>query len=50
MAFTMKQYVRTDLEVHRQVAITLAELILGGVPLSGVTTTEANGDRPHEVP
>ena len=38
----MKQYVQTDLEVHRQVATTLAELILSGVLLSGVTTAEAN--------
>jgi hypothetical protein len=26
----MRQYVQTDLEVHRQVATTLAELIIGG--------------------
>lgn len=31
VAFTMRQYVQTDLEVHRQVATALAELILGGV-------------------
>ena len=43
VAFTMKQYVQTDLEVHRRVATTLAELILGGVLLSGVTAAEANG-------
>jgi integrase len=30
VAFTMKQYVQTDLEADRQVASTLAELILGG--------------------
>ena len=30
-AFTMKQYVQTDLEADRQVANTLAELIIGGV-------------------
>jgi len=29
VAFTMRQYVQTDLEVHRQVATTLAELIFG---------------------
>ena len=28
---TMRQYVQTDREVHRQVATALAELILGGV-------------------
>jgi hypothetical protein len=46
----MKQYVQTDLEVHRQVATTLAELILGGVLLSGVTAVDGNGGRSHEVP
>ena len=50
VAFTMKQYVQTDLEVHRQVATTLAELILGGVLLSGVTGAEVNDERPHEAP
>ena len=30
VAFTMKQYVQTDLEADRQVATTLAELIIGG--------------------
>jgi hypothetical protein len=30
LAFTMKQYVQTDLEADRQVANTLAELIIGG--------------------
>jgi integrase len=30
VAFTMKQYVQADLEADRQVANTLAELILGG--------------------
>jgi integrase len=30
MAFTMKQYVQTDLEADRQVANTLAQLIIGG--------------------
>jgi integrase len=30
VAFTMKQYVQTDLEADRQVASTLAELIIGG--------------------
>jgi hypothetical protein len=38
----MKQYVQTDLEAHRQVATTLADLILGGVLLSGVTEAETN--------
>ena len=30
VAFTMKQYEQTDLEADRQVATTLAELIIGG--------------------
>jgi hypothetical protein len=30
VAFTMKQYVQTDLEADRQVANTVAELIIGG--------------------
>ena len=30
VAFTMKQYVQTDLEADRQVANTLVELIIGG--------------------
>jgi len=41
VAFTMKQYVQTDLEADRQVANTLAELIVGGALVSiGVRTTE----------
>lgn len=36
VAFTMKQYVQTDLEADRQVATTLAELIIGGA----LATTE----------
>jgi integrase len=34
VAFTMKQYIQTDLEADRQVANTLAELIIGGVLMS----------------
>jgi hypothetical protein len=38
----MKQYVQTDLEAGRQVANTLAELIIGGVLVSmEVRTTRA---------
>jgi hypothetical protein len=41
VAFTMKQYVQTDLEADRQVANTLAELIIGGSLVSmGIGTTE----------
>jgi integrase len=39
VAFTMRQYVQTDLEADRQVANTLAELIIGGL----LATTEAAG-------
>ena len=31
VAFIMKQYVQTDLEADREVANTLADLILGGL-------------------
>lgn len=34
VAFTMKQYVQTDLAANRQVANTLAELIIGGALVS----------------
>ena len=41
VAFTMKQYVQTDLEADRRVATTLAELIIGGSLISmGIGTTE----------
>jgi integrase len=42
VAFTMKQYVQTDLEADRQVATTLAELIIGG--MLGVTEITGNSD------
>ena len=45
VAFTMKQYVQTDLEADRQVANTLAELIIGGSLASIVIGAEpANGE------
>jgi hypothetical protein len=31
VAFTMKQYVQTDLEADREVTNTLADLIIGGL-------------------
>jgi integrase len=43
VAFTMKQYVQTDLEADRQVANTLAELIIGGSLISIEITDEAGG-------
>jgi hypothetical protein len=36
----MKQYVQTDLEADRQVANTLAELILGGALTSALITQD----------
>ena len=43
VAFTMKQYVQTDLEADRQVANTLAELIIGGSLASVEIADEAGG-------
>jgi len=40
----MKQYVQTDLEADRQVANTLAELIIGGFLASTEVTDEASAD------
>ena len=45
VAFTMKQYVQTDLEADRQVASTLAELIVGGALVSTEVTDEADQGR-----
>jgi hypothetical protein len=43
VAFTMKQYVQTDLEADRLVANTLAELIIGGSLASMEITDETGG-------
>lgn len=40
VAFTMKHYVQADLEADRQVANTLAELIIGGSLAFVDVTTE----------
>jgi hypothetical protein len=42
VAFTMKQYVQADLEADRQVANTLAELIIGG-SLASIEITKGTG-------
>jgi hypothetical protein len=42
----MKQYVQTDLEADRQVANTLAELIIGGT----LASTEVNWDAHDMTP
>jgi integrase len=45
VAFTMKQYVQTDLEADRQVANMLAELIVGGSLVSvDITQQTRSGD------
>lgn len=41
VAFTMKQYVQTDLVADRQVANTLADLIIGGMLASNEVTEDA---------
>ena len=41
VAFTMRQYVQTDLEADRHVANTLANLIIGGLL---VTEVDDQGD------
>ncbi len=43
VAFTMKQYVQTDLEADRQVANTLAELIIGG-SLASIEIADETGE------
>ena len=45
VAFTMRQYVQTDLEADRQVANTLAELIIGGALASSHATDETCKDQ-----
>ena len=49
VAFTMKQYVQTDLEADRQVATTLAELIIGGSLTSVDITDDENGGNTDEA-
>ncbi len=43
VAFTMRQYVETDLEADREVANTLAELIIGGSLASVLVGTGPDG-------
>jgi integrase len=47
VAFTMKQYVQTDLEADREVANILADLIIGGMLVTGV---DDRGDEPTASP
>ena len=44
VAFTMKQYVQTDLEADREVANILADLILGGVLVTGIDDQDDEHD------
>jgi len=49
VAFTMKQYVQTDLEADRQVANTLATLIIGGSLATTEVTGEADKDATNDA-
>jgi integrase len=44
VAFTMKQYVQTDLKADRQVATVLAELIIGGTLSSAIDQADDDGN------
>ena len=44
VAFNSKRYVQTDLEADRQVANTLAELIIGGALATGVQGQGGTGE------
>jgi hypothetical protein len=48
VAFTMRQYVETDLEADREVANTLAELIIGGSLASLVIGAETDRTSPDQ--
>jgi integrase len=48
VAFTMKQYVQTDLEADREVANTLADLIIGGLLVTEETSIDDQGDEPDD--
>ena len=49
VAFTMKQYVQTDLEADREVANTLADLIIGGLLVTEDTTADDQADAPDRA-
>ncbi len=49
VAFTMRQYVQADLEADRQVANTLAELIIGGALISTGVVSEPRHNGGHEA-
>ena len=49
VAFTVKQYVQTDLEADREVANTLADLIIGGMLVSGIEDQADDDNRVGKV-
>ena len=49
VAFTMKQYVQTDLEADREVANTLADLIVGGLLVTDAVNGQADDDQGDEA-
>ncbi|HLI38018.1 MAG TPA: site-specific integrase [Streptosporangiaceae bacterium] len=49
VAFTMKQYVQTDLEADREVANTLANLIIGGLLVTGIDGQADTSNRACQV-
>ncbi len=46
VAFTMEQYVQTDLEADREVANTLAHLILGGLLITDEIIDQSDETKP----
>jgi integrase len=48
VAFTMKQYVQTDLEADREVANTLADLIIGGLLVTEDTSNDDQDGEPDD--
>ena len=49
VAFTMKQYVQTDLEADREVATTLADLIIGGLLVTEGIAIDDQADPPDQA-
>jgi integrase len=49
VAFTMKQYVQTDLEADREVANILADLIIGGLLVTEDTAIDDQADAPKKA-
>ena len=49
VAFTMKQYVQTDLEADREVANILADLIIGGLLVTEIDDQVDDPNRADEA-